>query len=137
MFKPSIKNIILFFFLKYLLFYVFMMIKNNDYTLIDIKSLRNEGDLFFYLWIFFFLPVVCSILFFAPIYFAFRVKSKVYFILLISGVFICEYLLYTYYASQTDLINGVYNAILSLLVLLLFFFKSISLIFLPRRTSSG
>ena len=136
MFKPSIKNIVIFFFLKYLLFYVFMMIKNNDYTLIDIKSLRNDGDLFFYLWIFLFLPVVCSILFFAPIYFAFRVKSRVYFMLLISGVFIGEYLLYTYYASQADLINGVYNAILSLLVLLLFFFKSISLIFIPKRTSS-
>lgn len=129
MFKPTFKSIILFFFIKYFLFYVFLMFKNNDYTLIQINSFRNGEDVFYYLWLFLFLPILCSIIFSAPIYFTFRVKNGIYFILLLSAILIAEYFLYTYLASQADLMNGVYNGIISLLLLLLFFFKHISLLF--------
>jgi hypothetical protein len=129
MLRPVFKNIILFFFLKYILFYFFLMFKNNDYTLIEISSLRNGEDVFYYLWIFLFLPVLCSILFSVPTYFAFKLTNLIYFLLLISGVLIAEYFLYTYFASQADLMNGVYNGVISLLVLLLMFFKPIGLIF--------
>ena len=134
--RPIFKNIVLFFFVKYILFYIFLMLKNNDYTLIQISNLRNGDDVFYYLWLFLFLPVVCSILFSAPIYFTFKVKNGIYFILLLSAILIAEYFLYTYFASQADLMNGVYNGIISLLVLILFFFKHISLIFNPNKITT-
>ena len=132
MLTPKPLNIVFYFFIKYILFYVFMMFRNNDFTLIGIKDLKNGDDWFFYLWMFLFLPVLCSFLFAAPIYYIFKVKSIVYFILLIGLVFTAEYFLYTYFASQLDLMNGVYNEIISLLLWLIFFFKSISLIYKQR-----
>ena len=87
-----------------------------------------EKMYFYYLWLFLFLPVLCSIIFSSPIYFTFKVKNGIYFILLLSAILIAEYFLYTYWASQADLMNGVYNGIISLSLLLLFFFKHISLL---------
>jgi Na+/H+ antiporter NhaC len=129
MLKHNFKNIILFFFLKYLLLYIFLMFKNNDYTLIELNSLRNGEDIFYYLWLFLFLPVVCSILFSAPIYFTFKARNGFVFMLLLCAILVVEYFLYTYYASQTDLMNGVYNAVISLLLLLLLFFSRINSLF--------
>lgn len=129
MLKPKLINIVFYFFIKYILFYVFMMFRNHDFTFIQIRDLRNGADWFLYLWMFLFLPVLCSFLFVAPLYYIFKVKSIVYFILLTGLVFTAEYFLYTYFASQLDLMNGVYNGILSLLLLFVFFFKPISLIF--------
>jgi hypothetical protein len=89
----------------------------------------NSEDVFYYLWLFLFLPVVCNILFSIPTYFAFKVKKGIYFMLVISVVLLAEYFLYTYNATPADLMNGVYNAIISLVVLLLFFFKPTNLMF--------
>ena len=121
MIKPKIVNIVFYFFIKYSIFYIFMMFKNNDFTLIQINFLKNATDWFFYLWTFLFLPVVCSFLFSIPIYFIFKIKGSNYFILLMSIILIFEYSLYTYLASQADLKNGVYNAFLSIILLSIFF----------------
>ena len=132
MLKPFFKNILLFFFIKYFLFYILLMFKNSDYTFIQIGSLRNYDDVIYYLWIFLFLPVLCNIIFSVPLYFSFKIKQGVYFLLLLIVILVAEYFLYTYYASQADLMNGVYNGIISLLLLFLFFFKHIRLIFKQR-----
>jgi hypothetical protein len=129
MLKPKFYNILLFFLVKYIAFYVFMMFKNNDFTLVGLNELKNSKGWFYYLWIFLFLPVVCGLIFSAPIYFMFKVRNVVLFLFLISTVLIAEYLLYTYFASEADLMNGVYNAVISILFLLLLFFKSIRLKF--------
>ena len=129
MFRPSLINIILFFLFKYLLFYVLMMFKNSDFSLIQLSELRNLGDVFYYCWTFLFYPILSIILFSAPIYYALKSKRVIYFILLLSLILATEYVIYTYLDSQLDLLNGVYNGIIGLLVLLLFFSKQISLIF--------
>lgn len=126
MLKPTVLNILLFWFVKYIAFYVLLMFKNNNYALLKVNEIKNGGDLFYYLWLFLFLPVVCMIVFSAPIYFSFRVKSLIYFALIIAAILIVEYLFYTWSASQANLMNGVYNGIISLLFLLLFFFRHIS-----------
>jgi len=133
MLRPALRNILIFFFVKYFLFYVFLMFKNKDYTFIEINSLRNFEDLFYYLWVFLFLPVVCCLIFSAPIYFAFKIKNEIYFGLLMGAIFIGEYFLYTYYASQSDLTNGVYNGIISVLLFALLFYKKIKLLFSKHR----
>lgn len=133
MLRPAFKNIILFFFLKYFIFYIFLMFRNNDYTFVQIGSLRNGEDVFYYLWMFLFLPVLCIILFSVPIYFAFKLKNMIYFILLVGGFLIAEYFLYTHYASQADLMNGIYNGLIGLLVLLLLFFRIIGELFKLKK----
>jgi hypothetical protein len=129
MLKPTILNILLFWFVKYIAFYVLLMFKNSNYTLLKVNEIKTGGDLFYYLWLFLFLPVVCMLVFSAPMYFSFKVKSLVYFALIIAAILIVEYLFYTWSASQANLMNGVYNGIISILFLLLFFFRYISAIY--------
>jgi hypothetical protein len=136
MLKPSFKNILLYILLKYLLFYVFMMFKNNDFRILHFYNLKNGEDWFYYLWLVLFVPVLNMILFWAPIYFIFKTKKAIYFVLLMSVILVAEYFLYTYLVSQLDLMNGVYNGIISLLVLLLFFFKQIVLIFKQKSIAA-
>jgi hypothetical protein len=125
MLKPSFRNIALFWFIKYMLFYILRMFKIHDFTLLEINQLRNAQDVFYYLWIFLFMPVVCIIILAAPMYFVFRIKNGFLFLLLIYLILIIEYILYTYFASQSNLTNGLYNGLISILILILFYFKSI------------
>lgn len=129
MLKVNFINIVFFFVVKYIVFYIFMMFKNNDFTLIQVNELKGFNDWFFYLWMFLFLPVVCSIIFGIPLYFMFKLKSSIYFIALVGVLVIAEYFLYTNFASQLDLTNGIYNGLLTLLFFILFFYKQIALLF--------
>jgi len=128
MLKPTVLNILLFWFVKYIALYMHLMFKNNNYALLKVNEIKNGGDLFYYLWLFLFLPTICMIVFSAPIYFSFRVKSQIYFTLIIAAVLIAEYFIYTWSASQANMMIGVYNGIISLLFLLMFFFRYISIL---------
>lgn len=125
MFRPVFLSIVLYFFMKYLAFYMLLMFKNSDFYLLETGSIKTSGDLFYYLWLFLFLPVVCTAIFSVPLYFSFRVHNVIYFFLIVSLILVAEYFVYTYFASQADLVNGLYNALISILFLLLFFFRSI------------
>ncbi len=122
MLRPVFKNILLFFFVKYLLFYILLMFKNNDYSLVQLNKLRNFQDVFYYLWIFLFLPITCVIIFSAPIYFSFKLKNELLFVTLVVTVFVAEYFIYVYFTSNKYLdVNGIYNGILSFILFFLFF----------------
>ena len=125
MLKISYFNIFLYIFVKYIAFYAFMMFRNNDFTLIRINELKRFEDWYYYLWIFLFLPIINSLIFSVPIYFSFKAKNPIYFFVFIIIILLGEYFLYTYFASESDLMNGVYNGIISLLFLNIFFFKQI------------
>ncbi len=126
MFRPSFIMILLYWFLKYIAFYIFMMFRNKNYALIMVNDLKTGEDLFMYLWTFLFFPIVCMILFSIPLYFSFKAKAFVYFVLAVFAVLLAEYFIYTHLASQTDLMNGIYNGIISILFLAFFFFRHIS-----------
>lgn len=128
MLKPSFRNILLYLLTKYIVFYVFMMFKNNDFYFVH-PGIRNGTDLFYYLWIFLFLPVVCMFVFSVPLYLVFKKKNTIYFILIIIMFLVVEYFIYIYFASQANLVNGLYNGVISLLMLSVFFFRHINLIF--------
>jgi hypothetical protein len=71
--------------------------------------------------------------------FLFRVKSMLYFLLIVSLILAGEYFLYTSLASQTNLMNGIYNGIISVFFLLLFFFKHFCILYMQyvNRTPPG
>lgn len=124
--RPSLVNILLFWFVKYLGLYIFMMFKNDNYALLKVNSIRNKEDLFYYLWLFLFLPVVCMLIFSIPMYYSFRAKSAMYFTFIICAILVVEYFIYTWLASQANLMNGIYNGIISIIFLTLFFYRYIS-----------
>lgn len=129
MLKVSFLNIILYYLVKYMAFYVMLMFKNKNYAFLEVGSISNGQDLFYYLWMLLFLPIISMILFSAPLYYSFKVSNTIYFLLIIAAVLAVEYLIYTYFASQTDLMNGVYNGIISIVFLLIFFYKPIGNLF--------
>lgn len=125
MFESNIKKILLFIFLKYLVFYLVMMFKNGNYALISLNELKTTQDVFYYLWIFFFLPILISILFVAPLNYAFMAKRGTIFIAIIVSFFILEYFIYIYLASQANLINGILNTLVGLIIFIILFYKTI------------
>lgn len=124
MFKPSFLNIVLYIFIKYFTFYLFMMFKNDNFYLIN-PGIRDGADLFYYLWLFLSFPIVVSILFSVPIYYSFKLKKLIYFILIGIIILSIEYYAYTYFASQLNLWNGIYNIIISIILFIIFFHKTI------------
>lgn len=109
-------------FLKYMIFFLFLMFRNKDYYFIR-PGIRDGSDLFYYLWLLLSLPLLTIIVFGIPIYYSFRVKSIFLFFLLLSAFVVGEYFLYTYLASPSDSTNGLYNAFLTVLFFSLFFYK--------------
>ncbi len=127
MIKVKYWNIVIYIFTKYLFFYIFMMFKNNDFTLIALNKLKTSSNWLYYFYEFSMLPIIISILFSAIIYRSFRVKNRFLFLFINIFVLTIEYFLYTYFASQLDLLNGIYNVIISLIIFVIFFYKAIAL----------
>lgn len=125
MLEPKLRNILLFIFIKYLIFYILLMFINNNYALVSIGDLKTFQDFIYYLIIFLTLPMVFSIILLFPLNYILKIKKIYLFIFSITGILIFEYFLYTYLASQANFWNGIYNGILSVILLVLFFFKSI------------
>lgn len=125
MFKPKTQNILLFIFGKYLVFYILLMFKNENYALVSLDELNSFQDVFYYLVIFLTLPIVFSILLLLPIYKILKLRNLYYFIGAIIGLLIFEYFVYTYLASQSNFWNGIYNGMLTILFFGLFFYRSI------------
>jgi hypothetical protein len=135
MLKPKIINTLLFWLIKYIVFYIFLMFKSKNYGFLKVQEIKNGEDLFYYLWLFLFLPVVCMIIFTVPMYYLFKTNRLIYCLLIWAIIIIVEYLCYTYLASQADLLNGVYNAIISVLVLYLLFYKHINNLYNQRQVN--
>ena len=131
--KISFRKILLFFMLKYFVFYVFMMFKNSNYALIEIGELKSIEDVFYYIFLFSFLPIVCFALFSAPIYYSFSKRNLNIFILVNVGILIGEFIIYTYLASQLNWYNGMFNAIISLLCFPLVLWKEIRELFVKKN----
>jgi hypothetical protein len=129
MIKATFQSILLYIFLKYLLFYILLMVKSDDFKLIKVADLKSGQDWFYYLWIILFMPIIAMIVFSGPLYFAFKMKKLIYFILLIGIVLIAEYFLYTYFSSQNNLMNGIYLEIIGIFVFIFLFYRDIKQIF--------
>jgi hypothetical protein len=126
MLKATFKNILLFILLKYLIFILSAMIFTGNYKLLEIQNIKTAEDLFYYLWLVFFFPVVAMIFFSCPLYFSFRIKSHFLFVFCIAGIFLSEYLVYVYFTSaQYFNMKGVLNLILSITFFFFLFHREI------------
>ena len=119
-------RIILFFFLKYFLFYLFLRIKKGTFI---INNFGTMEDFIFALFVFLPLPLISIIIFAIPLYYSFKIKSLLIFFLIFFLYIIIEYFIYTYLTSQQHIDkNGLYNALISIIVFGLMFFKQIKMV---------
>lgn len=123
--KNLILTIILYFILKYVAFYLFLAFKHNDFYFFSIHNMTE----FWYWWMLLFLPVTTLTIFIAPIFIMFRTQNRILFLTLFFIILVAEYFLYTYFASQADQMNGIYNAIISSVFFIAFFSKQFRRIF--------
>jgi hypothetical protein len=119
--QPTFTRIAVYFCVKYFAFYIFLAFKNNNFFFLEISNMSH----FMYWWMLLFLPFTAFVIFSLPVYLLFRLKRLSLFNFSILLFLVAEYFLYTYLASQADLMNGVYNEIISLLFFVLLFFKQI------------
>ncbi len=112
-------------YLKYFLFYILMMFKNDNYALISVENLKTFQDIVYYCFIFLALPTLFTVVLTVPIYYTFKLNNLHIFSGLIFILLAIECLVYTYLASQLDYLNGVYLLIISVLVLTCIFYKAI------------
>jgi hypothetical protein len=133
MLRPKFSNILLFLFIKYIVFFLVLAFIGDRFKLLVINNSGNRRELFsntvYYLSYIMIFTVLGILILSGPIYFVLKVKSAICFVLLISGALVGEYCLYTGLASTSNLMNGVYNGIISILFLLIFFYRHITLIF--------
>ncbi len=124
MIKPTFLNICIFLFTKCIVFYFFLMIANNDFTMLKgIFHIKNGKDLFYYLWIVLVFPILDIVFFSLPIYYS--LKKKKIWLSVIFACFIIEYLLFVYSKKNILNIDAAVNFIISVILLLLFFYKTI------------
>lgn len=127
MLKPTFLNILFYILFKYLIVYLVFMIATNNYKIIQVSNVKNGADLFYYLWLLLFLPVVSMVLFSAPYYLLFRIKNKDIFIVAIVTILLVEYLFYVYFNSQKHIdMRGILMVLISSIVFYLMFFKKIN-----------
>ena len=98
----KIGRIILYYITKYFALFSISMIFNNDYKILNLKSnIHSVEELFFFLWIILFFPIVNIIVFTIPIYLSFKyVKNFVIFLLLNFIFMILEVLILKYFTSE-------------------------------------
>ncbi|SHJ73129.1 hypothetical protein SAMN04488508_1281 [Aquimarina spongiae] len=119
-----ITKIIAFFIVKYSVFYLFMMIKSNNYKIPNIAKSRISEDAFYYLLLYIPLPLISIILFTAPLYYSLKSKSMSIFAAVFALYLIIEYFIYTYLTSQSHIDeNGVLNLIIGIIIFGIMFYK--------------
>jgi hypothetical protein len=132
MLKPRAFTIFFYLVIKYILFFIILAFIGGRYKSMVIENSTSTRELILNTLSYSVYPIVYTIfgaaILFAPIYYAFRVRNLVYFVLVILVILTAEYFLYTYLASPSNLVNGVYNGVLSILLLVLLFYRKIALI---------
>lgn len=118
-------NIVIFFYVKYLVFYLVLMFKNKNYGLLEVRNLTTTEDWFYYLVLIFSMPTVSSILFTLPIHYSMKSHKVAIQVLVLVIVFVLEYFLYTYLASPSNFVNGIILTFLGIVIFIAFFGRNI------------
>ncbi len=129
MFNISLKNSIFSLFLKYVIFFIFLAFTRDRFKNIVIDNANSQLELFklttgYALYILLYSSFLILIFSF-PLYRILRIRKGIYFLLSMFVFLILEYLIYTYLYSPSDNISGIYNTIIGIIVLGLFFYKAI------------
>lgn len=130
MLKPTIGNVVLYFLVKYLLFYTGNIVYQGNYQWLNLSDLKSGQDVFYWLWMFGFLPVASLVLFAVPLSLILRLSRPIPFSGGLAGFIAADYTFYVLLNSQKPLDTyGLYHEIIGLAVLASLFHRRIRAIF--------
>ncbi|KZE77640.1 hypothetical protein AV926_14035 [Myroides marinus] len=125
MLKLKFSNVLVYIFVKYLIIFFLFMVKDNNFKLLELNNIKNGQDLFYYLWIILFFPIIDIILFSIPLYYSLKIKNMIYFILSSLTIFGVEYLMNVYFTSQKILdIDVLLKVVIGVILFFIFFYKN-------------
>ena len=126
MLRPNFINVCISVFVSSIIFLIIPMIMDGDYRLLEFNNIRNGQDLFYYLWIVMFFPIIDIILFSLPLYFGLKIKNKFLVAISLFTIFSIEYFIYVYFTShQVFDEDGLQKVIISMIIFAIFFYKSL------------
>lgn len=127
--KNNRLNILKYLFVKYIVFFTVLAFtidrfKNSviDNAVTSREMFKLTGQYIMYVLIYT-LPLILIFIF--PLYHILKVKRAKFFIIYIILLFISEYFIYTYLYASSNKILGIYNLGIGVILLWLFFYKSI------------
>jgi hypothetical protein len=122
MLKPTICNVVLYLLVKYLLFYAGNIVYQGSYQWLDLSNLKIGQDVFYWLWMFGFLPLVSILLFAVPLSLILRLSRPVSFGCALVAFVVVDYTFYVFLNSQKSLDSyGLYHETIGLLVIAFLF----------------
>lgn len=137
MLKPIYLNICISILFKCLIFYVVLMVINNDFRALQISNIRNGQDLFYYLFLLLFFPLVDIMVFSLPLLFIFRIRKALIFTLAILLLLSVEYFIYAYATSQKIINRDAFIKIaISFISLLVVFYRPVRLLLSTNEGSN-
>jgi len=133
MLQPTIRHVVLYLLLKYLLFDVGNIVYQGSYGWLDLSTLKSGHDVFYWLWMFGFLPGVSIVLFAVPlslISLILQLARPVSFSGALAGFVVVDYAFYVFFNSGKPLdACGLYHETIGLALLALLFQRRIQAIF--------
>lgn len=129
MFKATLINSFLYVTIKYIIFFIVLAFIGNRFKHIVLDNAKTSSEVFsltlnYILHVsIYMIPLI--LIFSFPIYFIMKIKKSIFFLLSIVLFFIGEYYFYTYLYAPSNKTLGIYNIIISIILLLVFFYKVI------------
>ena len=115
--KSAFKITSSFFLIKYLVFYTFMMFKNQNFYILNISNFKSLENIIYYLFIFLLLPFILIFIFTLPVYFSLKIKNSFFYFFMFFLFLVLEYFIYVYFNSEKVLDkNGFYNSVISVVI---------------------
>lgn len=133
MFKITLTNSFLYLIIKYIIFFSVLAFIGDRFKNIVLNNAETSTEMFkltlnYILYVLIYMiPLILVFIF--PLYFTLKIKKGIFFLLSIVLLFIAEYCFYTYLYASSNKILGIYNIIISVILLGIFFYKSIRLKF--------
>ena len=126
MLRPNFLNILFFILAKYLAFYFFMIVKNHDFKLFKLDNVSSGSSLSYFIIIMLPLPLISMIIFSMPLYFSFKLKRIILFLMAVFFTILLECAVYVFLTSQNYLdLNGFYNGVIGVVLFIILFYRSI------------
>lgn len=133
MFKISFFNSVCYLLVKYIVFlFILAFIRdrfknaviNNAETTLELVKLTLGYVLYILFYVAFLVLFFC-----APLYYILQIKRGLYFLALLILFYVVEFYVYSYLFSSSDKSPSIYNTIIGLIFLNLFFYKQIQIKF--------
>lgn len=129
MFKTNLIYSFLYTTIKYIIFFVVLAFIGNRFKHIVLDNAASSSKIFsltlnYILQVsIYMIPLV--LIFSFPIYLILKIKKNIFFLISITLFFTVEYYFYTFLYAPSNTILGVYNIVIGIFLLFIFFYKAI------------